>query len=73
MPRSKKKGDVSRASQDTGRHLYSAAQQGDLVAVTRLLAAGADPNALAAAETRSGEVIQGTALHAAAQYGRLEV
>ena len=72
MPRSKKKGDVSRASQDAGQHLYSAAHQGDAVAVARLLAAGADPNASVPGRLPSGELYQTTALSVAAGVGLAE-
>jgi ankyrin repeat protein len=52
--------------------LAKAATEGDGVAVTRLLAAGADPNASARAGTPDGEVFQTTPLCMAAQNGRLE-
>jgi ankyrin repeat protein len=52
--------------------LVTAAKQGDGAAVARLLAAGADPNALVAGRTLSGEAAQTTALREAAGYGRLE-
>jgi ankyrin repeat protein len=53
--------------------LVTAAGEGDVAAVSRLLAAGADPNASVAVRTPSGEVVQDTALCVAAQLGRLEV
>jgi hypothetical protein len=53
--------------------LLVAASKGDAVAVTRLLAAGADPNASVPGRTPSGEVVQATALWEAAARGRLEV
>ena len=49
-----------------------AAGEGDGAAVTRLLAAGADPNVSVARRKVSGEVIHTTALIAAAQHGRAE-
>jgi ankyrin repeat protein len=53
-------------------HLLDAVRKGDAAAVAQLLAAGADPNALAAGQMPSGEVVQGTALCAAVGHGRLE-
>ena len=55
--------------------LYEAAGQGDGVAVVRLLAAGADPNASAPAgrNMQSGELAQTTALYEAGMSGQLEV
>jgi hypothetical protein len=52
--------------------LVMAAGKGDGAAVARLLAAGADPNALVPGQMPSGEVFQTTALHAAAVHGRPE-
>jgi ankyrin repeat protein len=52
--------------------LAMAAMDGDGVAVARLLAAGADPNASVPARTPSGEVIQTTALCRVAANGRLQ-
>jgi ankyrin repeat protein len=52
--------------------LVTAAAVGNTAAVARLLAAGADPNALVAGRTPSGEVVQSAALHEAAGCGRLE-
>jgi ankyrin repeat protein len=53
--------------------LWDAAKGGDLAAVLRLLAAGADPNASVAVGTGPGSrVIQATALVVAAVAGRLE-
>jgi ankyrin repeat protein len=52
--------------------LVTAAAQGDGAAVSRLLAAGADPNAAVAGLTPSGEVVQTTALAVAARAGQLE-
>jgi ankyrin repeat protein len=53
--------------------LVVAAQAGDRAVVARLLAAGADPDAFVAVETRSGEAFHTSALCAAAGDGRLEV
>jgi serine/threonine-protein phosphatase 6 regulatory ankyrin repeat subunit B len=52
--------------------LLMAALEGDGAAVSRLLAAGASPNASVSARDASGEVVQTTALCAAADFGRLE-
>ena len=54
------------------RWLQDAVAQGDGGAVARLLGAGADPNASVAAPMPSGEVVQTTALMAAAVHGHLE-
>jgi ankyrin repeat protein len=53
--------------------LVTAAAEGDGAAVARLLAAGADPNALVPARMPSGKALLGTALCMAAAHGRLEV
>ena len=53
--------------------LLKAAAEGDAAAVARMLAAGADPNALVAVRAASGEPLHNTALCAAATFGRLEV
>ena len=53
--------------------LLEAAQEGDGAAVARLLAAGADPNALVTRRTPLGEVVRVTPLVAAAARGRVEV
>ena len=53
--------------------LLNAALEGDAAAVSRLLAAGASPNASAPVQKPSREVYQGTALCVAAGYGQLEV
>ena len=47
-------------------------QEGDGAAVARLLAAGADPNALVTGRLPSGEVIYSTALVEAVGVGQLE-
>jgi ankyrin repeat protein len=52
--------------------LLRAARKGDVAAVSRLPAAGADPNASVSARTASGEVLQTTALATAAERGRPE-
>jgi ankyrin repeat protein len=69
-PSIQKKHDPS--CEDTSRPLCIAAQQGDGVAMARLLAAGADPNASVAARTPLGEAFNSTALFVAAGHGRLE-
>jgi hypothetical protein len=53
--------------------LVTAAKEGDGAAVARLLGAGADPNAWVTVRNPSGEVVQTTALAAAAAHGQLEV
>jgi ankyrin repeat protein len=55
------------------QQLYDAVVEGDGVAVSRLLAAGADPNAWVPGRTASWEMVQSTALCEAAGRGRLEV
>ena len=74
MPPSKKKRGKAAGQQAPAlRHLVKAAHEGDAAAVTRLLAAGADPNALVAGRSVvSREEVQTTALCEAAEYGRLE-
>jgi ankyrin repeat protein len=57
-----------RSRPDVSEQLCKVAEQDDGAAVARLLAAGADPNALATARSPSGEVYQVTALHAAVGY-----
>jgi ankyrin repeat protein len=52
--------------------MLNAAAEGDAAAVSRLLAAGANPNASMAVQPPSGEVHQDTALIIAAGYGQLE-
>jgi ankyrin repeat protein len=52
--------------------LLKAAKEGDGAAVSRLLAAGADPNASVTGQTPSGDAYQTTALIRAAGAGRLE-
>jgi ankyrin repeat protein len=52
--------------------LAAVVQDGDGVALARLLAAGADPNALVAGRNPSGELFQATALCAATVRGHLE-
>jgi ankyrin repeat protein len=52
--------------------LLQAVRKGDTAAVARLLAAGADPNALVPGRLSSGEVFQTTALCQAAAKDRLE-
>jgi hypothetical protein len=69
-PSIKKKRDPS--CEDASEQLCNAAQQGDVAAVARLLAAGADPNASVVERTPSGEVFQLTTLFVAAGVGRLE-
>jgi ankyrin repeat protein len=73
MPPSKKKRGKAAGQQAPALgHLVKAAAEGDAVEVTRLLAAGADPNALVRGRNASGEVVQFTALCQAAALGRLE-
>jgi ankyrin repeat protein len=59
-----------------GAQLLNVVRKGDGAAVARLLAAGADPNALVAtrpkSRTKSGGVVQSTALCEVAAHGRLE-
>jgi ankyrin repeat protein len=52
--------------------LVRSAWEGDALAVSQLLAAGADPNASVPAPDASGEVVQTTAMYQAVAYGRLE-
>jgi hypothetical protein len=52
--------------------LYDAAGQGDDAAVSRLLAAGADPNASVTIRTRSGDASETTTLWAAVGHGQVE-
>jgi ankyrin repeat protein len=52
--------------------LVTAAAEGDVATVARLLAAGSDPNTSVHVQLPSGEVVPTTALRAAAQHGRLE-
>jgi ankyrin repeat protein len=52
--------------------LCDAVKGGDLVAVARLLAAGANPNALMTGRNETGETVHSTVLHVAAGHGRLE-
>jgi ankyrin repeat protein len=52
--------------------LLEAIKEGDAAAVTRLLAAGADPNASAGVQSPSGEVVPTTALIVAVVCGMLE-
>jgi ankyrin repeat protein len=52
--------------------LVTAAAQGDGAAVARLLAAGADPNALVSGRNASRKLVHSTALGAAAALGRVE-
>jgi ankyrin repeat protein len=74
MPPSKKKrGQAARGQPAGGGQLLDAVSEGDTAAVARLLAAGADPNALVAERMQSGEVFQSTALREAAGCGQLEV
>ena len=62
---------AAQATALAGKLLVSA-MEGDAAAVSRLLAAGADPNASVPARKPSGEVFNSTALGAAAHHGRLE-
>jgi ankyrin repeat protein len=63
MPQSKKKrSQAARGQLAGGGQLLNAAMKGDAAAVARLLAAGADPNALVTERLPSGEVVQSTAL-----------
>jgi ankyrin repeat protein len=64
--------EMAPSGEAIGHQLCSAAQTGDGPAVARLLAAGADPNALVTFRNASGEVAQTTALIAAVVNGRLE-
>jgi ankyrin repeat protein len=73
MPPSKKKrGRRSQGQLAGGGQLLNAVREGDTAGVTRLLAAGADPNASVAQRTPSGAVLRSTVLCAAVQHGRLE-
>jgi ankyrin repeat protein len=79
MPPSKKRGKAATASaaigrqQSVGDQLVRAANKGDGAEMARLLAAGADPNAVVSVRLPSGEVYQTTALSVAAvRRGRLE-
>jgi hypothetical protein len=55
----------------TATALYQASQPGDLAEMARLLDAGAEPDALVAAITLSGDVVRSTALVQAAHRGQL--
>ena len=63
--------ETNRATLHRGQML-DAARGGDDAAVMRLLAAGADPNALVAARTASGKLLHAAALCEAAHFGHLE-
>jgi ankyrin repeat protein len=65
--------EPARGGERLASKLVMAAMEGDAAAVSRLLAAGADPNASMAVEKPSGEVLHTTALCKAAGYGQLEV
>jgi ankyrin repeat protein len=72
MPPSKKKRGKAAGHQPANVQLIKAADEGDTAAVARLLAAGADPNALASGRDPSGKAFQTTALIEAAGEGRPE-
>jgi ankyrin repeat protein len=71
MPSKKKRGQEAGARQLADPGLLDAATDGDAVAVTRLLAAGANPNASAPARDATGKLVLSTALFAAAGNGEL--
>jgi hypothetical protein len=70
-PSIKKKRDPS--CKDASEQLCNAAQQGDVAAVVRMLAARPDPNAWVTRRLPSGEVFQSTVLIIVAAQGSLEV
>jgi hypothetical protein len=73
MPPSKKKrGRRTQGQLAGGGQLLNAVREGDTAGVTRLLAAGADPNASVAQRTPSGALLRSTVLSAAVQHGRPE-
>jgi ankyrin repeat protein len=64
---------VAPSGKALGRRLWDTVKYGcDAAAVARLLAAGADPNALVTGRNASGGMVQSTALEAAAGQGWLE-
>ena len=74
MPPSKKKrGKAAGRQVAADEQLVAATEKGDRAVVARLLAAGADPNALVTVDDASGKAFQTTLLNEASEFGHLEV